>query len=100
MPVIEEKRSINKGEQVHNVVMEDRNYLSISGVEDVDNFDEETVELYTNVGMMSVAGNDLHIIKLNVESGEVAIEGEIVSIEYHDGELKRGGAGFFSKIFK
>ncbi|MPN20330.1 Spore protein YabP [bioreactor metagenome] len=100
MPVIEEKKAVKKGEQFHNVSMENRNYLNISGVEDVDNFDEENVELYTTVGMMTVTGSGLHITKLNVESGEVAIEGEIQAVEYSDGEFKKGGAGFFSRLFK
>ena len=83
----------------HNVIMENRNKLSISGVEDVENFDEQSVVLYTGEGLLTVRGADFHINKLNVDSGEVVIEGEIESLVYSDGGFNRGG-GFFAKLFK
>ena len=84
--------------KVHNVILEDRRLLSVSGVTDVDSFDEETVVLFTELGEMTVRGYNLHINKLSVETGEVNVEGDIASISYRD-EAPRSG-GLFGRIFK
>ena len=44
----------------HNIIMENRKTLSISGVTDVDNFDEKTILLYTQMGELTVQGKGLH----------------------------------------
>jgi len=82
----------------HNIILENRHLLSISGIEDVDSFDEESIILYTVVGELSVSGENLRINKLNVESGDVQIEGDIDAIEYISTEKKKGG--FFSRLIK
>ena len=83
----------------HNVIMENRSKVSISGVEDVDSFDEQTVVLFTSAGLLTVKGNDFHINKLNVDSGEVVLEGNIESLVYSE-NVGRETGGFFSKMFK
>lgn len=101
--MIDEKRfsRTSASELVHNVIIENRKKLSISGVEDVESFDEDSIVLYTGLGSMTIRGEDLHINKLSVESGEVVIEGEIDSLAYSDaGEGKNRGSGFFSRLFK
>ena len=77
---MEEKRTIKtvKSETVHNVILENRKKISVSGVD----------------------GGDLHINKLNVDSGDVNITGEINSMEYLAVSLKSKGSGFFGKMFK
>lgn len=101
MAVIEEKKIQKKSSELpHNVVLENRQKLSISGVYDVDSFDESTIEVYTSAGFLSIRGNELHISKLNIENGEVSVEGEVSSMEYSDGEYKKGAGGFFSKLFR
>lgn len=96
MAVVEEKKVVKK---VHNLILEDRKNLMVSGVSDVDSFDEENVVLYTGLGELEVHGANLHMNKLNVETGEVAIQGEIDAITYHD-DNGRGSGGFFGRIFK
>lgn len=91
----EEKRTIRLP---HNVILEDRKALTISGVVDIDNFDEETVVLFTDMGELTIKGRDLHINKLNVDTGELTMEGEVFSLLYSE-EDKRG-TSFFSKLFK
>ena len=91
----EEKRTIKLP---HNVIMEDRKSLSISGVSDIDSFDEQTVVLFTDMGELTVKGFNLHINKLNVETGELTMEGEVCSLSYSDQERREGG--FFSNLFK
>lgn len=91
----EEKRSITLP---HNIIIEDRRLMTVSGVSDVDSFDEQTVVVFTDMGELTVRGNDLHINRLNIEIGELFIEGKIYSITYTDEQPHSGG--FFSKVFR
>jgi sporulation protein YabP len=92
----EEKNSLKK---LHGIILENRNNLIISGVIDVECFDDNTVAMYTNCGMLTVKGQDLHIDKLSVETGDVVINGNINNLLYSDNE-KPKKEGFFSRIFK
>ncbi len=91
---MEEKRNIE-----HKITMLGREKLTVSGVEDVDSFDDDKIVAYTVEGVMTVKGADFRINRLNVEDGELEVEGDIDSIEYADGH-KADKGGFFSKIFK
>ncbi|WP_010246288.1 sporulation protein YabP [Acetivibrio cellulolyticus] len=84
-----------------NLIMENREKLSLSGVLKVRSFDDETVEIETELGVLIVCGEDLHINKLSIDNSELSIEGYIVSCEYNDSESSRSkGMGFFSKMFR
>ena len=82
----------------HNLVMEDRRTLSITGVSDVDSFDEGTIIVFTDLGELSVRGSDLHIRKLTIAAGEVSLEGNISALSYADNAVKQ--TGFFGKVFR
>ncbi len=90
---------VNKKMPVHNLILEGRNKLSVSGVTDVDRFDENTVLLYTSMGELTVSGTDLHVNDLSVESGEMNIEGEINSIVYGDPD-RHSPLSFLGRIFR
>ena len=91
---MEEKRNIE-----HKITMLGREKLTVSGVKDVDSFDEDKIVAYTVEGIMTVKGADFRINRLNVDDGELEVEGDIDSIEYADGH-KTDKGNFFSKIFK
>lgn len=80
-----------------NIIIENRSKMSVSGVEDVENFDDGAIALYTNRGMLTVRGAGLHIERLSLETGELAVEGTIDSLEYID---RAEGGGFWSRLFK
>ena len=82
----------------HNVILEGRKTLSISGVQDIDRFDEEVVVLFTDLGELTIKGTDLHINRIDVETGELALEGTIDSLTYDDTLPGRGG--LFSRLFR
>ena len=90
----EEKRGSNRP---HNVIMEGRKSLSVSGVTDVDSFDEQTVILYTDMGQLTVKGNGLHMERLNTDVGEVTLNGNIYGLMYTD-EREKGG--FLGRLFR
>ncbi len=83
----------------HHVVLEERKNLSVSGVEDVERFDENTIVLSTSRGTMVVTGENLHIEKLSLDGGDLKVEGDIDAVSYEDdGETRNGG--FFSRLLR
>lgn len=83
----------------HKISVENREKISISGVIDVESFDENEIILYTTDGAVNLFGEEFKINKLNVDSGDVEIEGFINEIKY-TGEDKSEKGGFWSKIFR
>ena len=92
----EDKR--NQVQLPHHLVLEDRRALTVSGVSDVDSFDELTVVIYTEMGELTVKGQGLHINRLNVETGDLTMEGTIDSLTYAEVHSRYGG--FFGRLFK
>ncbi len=84
----------------HSVTIDNREKISISGVEDVESFDEETIIVYTSMGTLTLKGGDFRISKLNVDSGELIVEGEMDSIAYSDEHARDKSGSFFGKLFK
>lgn len=97
---MDEKRSFKKSEDTHNVIMENRKKLIISGVDDVASFDESTVTLSTTMGMLIIKGSDMKINKLSIDTGDVEVEGELDLLEYTDAESRADGGGFISRLFR
>ena len=86
---------------VQNIIMENRQKLSVSGVIDVESFNDECVVADTELGILVIKGIDLRINKLDIDSSELGIEGDIISLEYSDKEGARNrGGGFFARIFR
>lgn len=84
---------------VHNVIMEGRKNLTISGVTDVDSFDERCISLYTQLGELIIKGRELHINSMSVETGDMTIEGDIWALNYGDKD-KKSSATFLGKLFR
>lgn len=83
----------------HNLIIEDRKKINISGVEEVQSFDDESVVLLTTMGELTVRGSDIKIGKLSTESGDLSITGNIRAISYTDDDYG-SDRGFFSRIFR
>ena len=75
----------------HQVIMENRSTLSVSGVSDVDSFDGTTVVVYTTLGELTVRGDGLQIQRLNVETGDLLLSGTVDSLTYTENTVRRGG---------
>ena len=84
----------------HKVVIDSRQKVIITAVEDVDSFNENEVIMLTNHGFITVTGEDLHINKLNLDEGQLVLEGSIQSIDYADHEEERTRKGVLSKVFR
>ena len=83
----------------HNAIIENRERVCLSGVVDIDTFNEKFVQLYTNMGMVMINGEDMHINKLSVETGELVIDGYICGLEYQDKQSHSGGS-LLKRIFR
>ena len=85
----------------HKVNLWNRNKGTITGVKDVVSFDVAEIILETELGMLSIKGNDLHVKRLTVEKGEVEIDGNIDGFQYTDHKEKYvSGDGLLSRLFK
>ena len=84
---------------VQNLILENRGKLTISGVLDVLSFDDQIVILETELGMLTIKGEDLRINKLSIDTQDVIIEGSITSLSYSEKEEKKS-SNFLGKIFK
>ncbi|MBQ8967073.1 sporulation protein YabP [Ruminococcus sp.] len=83
----------------HNAIMEDRSKLMLTGVNDVERFDENTVVLYTQLGELTMKGEKLHISEMSVENGEMNIDGEVTALIYGQRDAV-SRLGFFGKLFR
>lgn len=96
---IEERKSMSSA-VIQNLVLENREKLSISGVLDVLSFDDQVVILETELGLLNVKGENLRINKLSIDTSEVIIEGEIYNLSYSDKSSDKNKSSLLGKIFK
>ncbi len=82
----------------HNIIIESRKKLNISGIKEVMSFDDETIILESVYGRLTIKGEDLNIISFNTDSGDLSAEGKLYAVVYVD-DTKRSG-GFFSRLLK
>lgn len=82
----------------HSLILKDRAQLTLSGVTDVDSFDESTIVAYTDYGELTVKGEKLHISMLNIDTGDLSIDGNVSSLIYLENHPK--STSFFSKVFR
>ncbi|WP_173460332.1 sporulation protein YabP [Ruminococcus flavefaciens] len=85
--------------QNQNIILENRKSLSISGITDVDSFDEREISLYTQLGELTVQGRELHIDAMSVETGDMTITGDIWALIYGDKDRK-GPISALGKLFR
>ena len=82
---------------VHRLELINREQLLVSGVEDVERFDETGIVMSTTAGLLVITGEDLHIGKLSLDGGELSVTGRVDSISYE--EQTQSSQGLFSRLF-
>lgn len=82
----------------HHVIMEEREKITVTGVCDVDHFNENTIALFTQQGGLKIKGSGLHINRIELEMGEIEAQGNIDELIYSEDSGKT--QGFFAKVFK
>ena len=91
----EEKRNSGK----HTIQMEEREKIRIGGVLEALSFDEEGIMMETTCGLLLLKGQGLHVGRLDLEAGEVTVDGMIQSITYSDGTFTEKHS-LFGKLFR
>lgn len=85
----------------HRLEVLDRKIVNLQGVKDVHSFNEDTVILETELGLLTIQGEELHINNLNVEQSNLNITGKILSFTYSENmDLRSKGGSFLGKMFK
>lgn len=103
--IVEEKRNLSNNMNsssvgvLQNLILENREKLNVTGVNDVLSFDDQVVIIETELGLLTVKGENLKINKLNIDTSEVTVEGKVDNLSYSEHQTKSEG-GIFGKIFK
>lgn len=83
----------------HRLELDGRERLVVTGVEEVERFDEEEIVMATTAGTLVVGGTELHIGKLNLDGGELHVDGAIHTLLYEDKGPSGGQGGFLRRLF-
>ncbi|MDR1409068.1 MAG: sporulation protein YabP [Oscillospiraceae bacterium] len=97
---MEDIRSTTAVAMPHTLSLENREGLRLTGISDVDSFDEQTVAVFTDMGELTVRGSGLHINKLSLDTGELSLEGRVDSLTYSNQAQRQSGGGFFTRMFR
>lgn len=98
---VDPNASFSKGSvPEHDVMMKGRRLLDITGVKQVESFDNEEFLLETSMGFLSIRGQNLQMKNLDVDKGIVSIKGKIFDLVYLDEHHGEKAKGFFGKLFK
>lgn len=89
----ESRKSVQKA---HAVNMENREKLSLSGVEDVNGFDETLIVLQTGFGALNIRGESLHIDRIDLDAGQLEVRGMIRELSYDE---TAPSASLWSRLF-
>ena len=74
----------------HKLTLNERRQLTMTGATEVVSFDENAVVLHTQLGLLTIHGQDLQLRQLQLEGGQVAVEGTISAIVYEESRQKSG----------
>ena len=86
-----------KSGTMHNLVLQGRKELNMTGVKEVKAFDEETVVLDTSKGVLTIKGDNLAIESFSTESGDLKLTGDIWALVY---SVDHGSKGMLRRILK
>lgn len=86
-----------KESKVHQEIhLLNRSELTVTSVEDVQSFDENSIILKSGYGMIAIDGSELKIVNLSVDSGELLVEGKIGGVVFFETTEKKKKRGLFS----
>jgi sporulation protein YabP len=82
----------------HSIIVENRKRVVLSGVREVESFNENDMIIITHSGALRIRGRGLEVGKINTESGDMEISGTVTSIHYSDTE--RSPNNLITKLFR
>ena len=87
----------NLAQQPHRLTLDSRSRLSITGVLEVESFDDTEILLTSTRGPMSIRGQGLHLQQLSIDGGQVAVDGTVDAMSYEEAQRK---GGLFSRLLR
>ncbi|MCR4403090.1 MAG: sporulation protein YabP [Firmicutes bacterium] len=97
--MVDEKRRITTAPSQHKVVVTERETITVDGVSNVESFDDQEVVLETTAGMLMLRGREFHIKQLNLDEGNLTIEGFLAGLEYAE-EVGKKARSFLGRLLK
>lgn len=92
---------IKKTNSFQNVILENREKLNITGILDIFSFDDQIIIIETELGLLTIKGENLKINKLSLDTSDFVVDGNINSLSYSDSEkISKKNKNLLSKIFK
>ena len=85
---------------LHNLVMENRKRLVLSGVKEVEGFTETEVCLYTDMGQLTIKGKNLKVNRVSTETGELTMTGDMINVLIYSEKTRRSPDNFITKLFR
>ena len=95
-----EERKIISNTIPQNIILENREKLTLSGVRDVLSFDDQIVIVETELGLLTIKGQNLKITKLSIDTGDVVVEGDSLNLGYSEKTLDKKGTSIMNKLFR
>lgn len=80
-----------------DLIIENRKKAVLTGIKDVESFDEETIVAQSECGEVTIKGSEMKINRLSVETGDMTVEGHIDSVAYG---VEKEQVGFFGRLFR
>lgn len=84
----------------HQVVLVEREEMTVDGVTNLGSFDEQEIVMETEQGLLTVRGEDLNIKQLNLEAGNLVVEGLVKEVSYDDEGRGKKGKGLLGRLLK
>lgn len=86
----------------HTLMLLNREHMEISGVTNVNTFDEKEIIIESRLGFLFIYGKDMHVSSLNLDDGKVSVDGYINSLEYktQSGDMKTRGKNIIKRLLK
>jgi sporulation protein YabP len=84
----------------HVINLNNREVAGFTGVQDLESFSDTQVVMVADPGVIILHGRDLHIAKLDLDEGQLVVEGYICAVEYDDGEARGKSGGLFGRLFR
>ncbi len=95
------EENIKKSEVFQNLFLENREKLNVTGVLDVLSFDDQIIITETDLGLLTIKGDNLKINKLSLDTSDFVVEGHIISLSYSNSNTNnQKNQTLLSKIFK
>ena len=88
------------GATYQNIILENREKLNVTGVLDVFSFDDQIIIVQTELGLLTIKGENLKINKLSLDTSDFVVDGNVTSLNYTNSDAVKKGQNIFSKIFK